>query len=181
MGTFSSRINDVLSARGWKGVDLVAASGLPQSTVQRYMSGYTAAIPSDKLVKIADALGVPTDYIMGNGPFAAWDDVLAHTETFIKEIARGQEDNMRCIWDIDAANPRTVKLLDLIAYIDFGIVSAKYENGEWKILKKVFSSDASAQGTPVTPNRQALYAKLDSMSEADIGRLLRLAEIVQGG
>jgi transcriptional regulator with XRE-family HTH domain len=49
--------------KGWTQIDLARAAGIPQPTICRLESGHIEQPKMLTLVKIAKALGVPTDYL----------------------------------------------------------------------------------------------------------------------
>ena len=58
MDEISERIRAILEEKNISYGELSAQTGIPKSTLQRYATGRTEKIPTDKLVKIAIALGV---------------------------------------------------------------------------------------------------------------------------
>jgi transcriptional regulator with XRE-family HTH domain len=178
MNTVASRIKDVLRVRGWGRAELARRSGIAESTIQRYMSGYTPTIPSDKLTCVADALGVPASFILGSGPFERWYDIKSNLPSFITALASGQEEVLRTIWDVDADNLADLNLVDLISCIDFYAAAVSYENGAWSVVRKDLTP---VSGTVLTAEKRELYALIDSLSDDEVSRLLQIARLVQGG
>src|SRR5690349_6397338 len=75
------RLDQVLTARGWKGPDLAAALGVHRSTVHGYLRG-TLAMSIDQLGRIADILGVAPGFLLPpspNDPLAPLDGLLLQT------------------------------------------------------------------------------------------------------
>ncbi len=58
MDEISERIRAILEEKNISYGELSTRTGIPKSTLQRYATGRTEKIPTDKLVKIAIALGV---------------------------------------------------------------------------------------------------------------------------
>ena len=58
MDEISERIRAILEEKNISYGELSTQTGIPKSTLQRYATGRTEKIPTDKLVKIAIALGV---------------------------------------------------------------------------------------------------------------------------
>lgn len=61
---FCERLNKALSIRNMKPVELAAKTGISESTISQYRSGY-AKPKEKKLAKIADALRVNPTWLMG--------------------------------------------------------------------------------------------------------------------
>lgn len=61
---FKNRLNRALSTRDVKPVQLAAQTGISESTISQYRSGY-AKPKADKLSRIADALDVNPAWLMG--------------------------------------------------------------------------------------------------------------------
>lgn len=59
------KIEELLNQRGWSRYKLAKESGLSQSTVVSLFSGRVKNPSTESLAKIADALGVSTDYLLG--------------------------------------------------------------------------------------------------------------------
>jgi len=66
--TMGKRIKDKRESREMTLADLGARVGVQASTVRKWETGYIKDIRSDKIQKIADALGVTPAYLMG------WDE-----------------------------------------------------------------------------------------------------------
>ena len=62
--TFSSRLDEALAIRQLKPVDLSKRTGISESTISQYRSGY-AKPKQDKLSLISDALNVSPAWLMG--------------------------------------------------------------------------------------------------------------------
>ena len=64
-GTIHERIGDLRTSRGWSQKKLSEISGIVTSQLSRIESGYIENISSDILIKLANAFGVSSDYILG--------------------------------------------------------------------------------------------------------------------
>ncbi len=62
------RLKECIEESGLTYEQLEKKTGISRSSLQRYANGVTAKIPIDAIQKIADALGVKAEYIIG------WDD-----------------------------------------------------------------------------------------------------------
>jgi transcriptional regulator with XRE-family HTH domain len=68
---FMTRLRQLMDERGLSVTRLVVATGISDKTIRRYREG--AHVPSSShLLKLADALGVSTDYLLGRSD---WDGV----------------------------------------------------------------------------------------------------------
>lgn len=63
MNSMSRRILELVEQKKISYRDLSEVTGIPKSALQRYATGSTPKIPFDRIVLIAQALGVTTDYI----------------------------------------------------------------------------------------------------------------------
>ena len=63
----SRRIAGVLEAKGWRKTDLIARSGLKQASVYEWLRGESEP-RGNALSKLAQALEVSTDYLLGSDP-----------------------------------------------------------------------------------------------------------------
>lgn len=61
------RITGILEAKGWRKTDLIRRSGLKQASVYEWVRG-EAEPRGEALSKIAQALEVSTDYLLGSDP-----------------------------------------------------------------------------------------------------------------
>ena len=61
------RITGILEAKGWRKTDLISRSGLKQASVYEWLRG-EAEPRGEALSKIAQALEVSTDYLLGSDP-----------------------------------------------------------------------------------------------------------------
>lgn len=68
-GTVRERIQDQLKERKVTQGELAAAIGISESALSRFLSGKTDKIGDDSIIKIADFLGVSTDFILGQTDF----------------------------------------------------------------------------------------------------------------
>ena len=68
-GTIRQRIQDQIKERKITQSDLAAAIGLADSSLSRFLSGKTDKIGDEYIIKIADFLGVSTDFILGQTDF----------------------------------------------------------------------------------------------------------------
>ncbi len=68
-GTVRERIQDQLKERKITQGELAAEIGISESALSRFLSARTDKIGDDYIIKIADFLGVSTDFILGQTDF----------------------------------------------------------------------------------------------------------------
>ena len=68
-GTVRERIQDQIKERKITQGELAAEIGISESAISRFLSGKTDKIGDDSIIKIADFLGVSTDFILGQTDF----------------------------------------------------------------------------------------------------------------
>ena len=68
-GTVRQRIQDQIKERKITQADLAAAIGMAESSLSRFLSKKTDKIGDEYIIKIADFLGVSTDFILGQTDF----------------------------------------------------------------------------------------------------------------
>lgn len=64
IGIFKDRLNEALEKRDVRPVDLAKRTDIPEATISQYRSGY-AKPKYERIVKIADALNVSLEWLMG--------------------------------------------------------------------------------------------------------------------
>lgn len=64
MAQFSERLRQLREARGWSQLDLAGECGLQSTAISHFETG-TRAPSFDNLKKLADALNVNSDYLLG--------------------------------------------------------------------------------------------------------------------
>lgn len=74
---FGKRLRQARMNSGYTQQALSDLVGLALRSYQCYETG-TRQPSLDMLVKLADALDVPTDYLLERGLFARWDEVMEH-------------------------------------------------------------------------------------------------------
>lgn len=62
--TFTERFNDAITMRGMKPADIARKTGIAEATISQYRSGYSKP-KKERLVKLANALGVDPSWLMG--------------------------------------------------------------------------------------------------------------------
>ena len=68
-GTIRERVQDQIKERKITQGELAAEIGISESALSRFLSGKTDKIGDDSIIKIADFLGVSTDFILGQTDF----------------------------------------------------------------------------------------------------------------
>ncbi|MCL2084390.1 MAG: helix-turn-helix domain-containing protein [Oscillospiraceae bacterium] len=65
MPEHSERLLKAINDAGYSYGELARLTGIPKSAIQRYATGVTEKIPSDRVALLAHAVGVPAAYLMG--------------------------------------------------------------------------------------------------------------------
>ena len=68
-GTVRHRIQELIKERKIPQAELATAIGISESALSRFLSGRTDKIGDEYIIKIADFLGVSTDFILGQTDF----------------------------------------------------------------------------------------------------------------
>ena len=68
-GTIRERVQDQIKERKITQGELAAEIGISESALSRFLSGKTDKIGDNSIIKIADFLGVSTDFILGQTDF----------------------------------------------------------------------------------------------------------------
>ena len=68
-GTVRHRIQELIKERKITQAELAAEIGMAESTLSRFLSEKTDKIGDEYIIKIADFLGVSTDFILGQTDF----------------------------------------------------------------------------------------------------------------
>lgn len=82
---FWERFSKVCFMRGEKPNSVASAVGISSATITKWKNGATPN--SDFVVKIAEYFNIPTDYLLGNGIFKHWDDLLRRKTEVIETIS----------------------------------------------------------------------------------------------
>ncbi len=89
-------ITDLRKTKGWSQADLANKTDISQVMVGKYERG--EAVPSIEVAKrIADALGVSLDYLVGEGLNSKFDK---NTLKRIEEIEQLEDDKKRTLFDV---------------------------------------------------------------------------------
>lgn len=67
-GALRDRMQDLLRARGIRQSELAKQSGIPESTLSRFLSGAHSKLSHENIAAIANVLGVSTDFLLGLSP-----------------------------------------------------------------------------------------------------------------
>jgi len=106
----SQRINKSISGSGLSYGELSKITGIPKSALQRYATGETEKVPSDRIELIAQATGVTAEYLMGwetEKPATIEDDGLSGQEKQLSELFKNlNEDNRDILLDLAASLKR---------------------------------------------------------------------------
>ena len=152
-GTVRERIHDQLKERKVTQGELAAAIGISESALSRFLSGKTDKIGDDSIIKIADFLGVSTDFILGQTDFPE------RRNYDIEELGLSYKAAMALYTrevDTDVVNrilenPRFPEITRMIAryFNDYMAESLAGQNAMWETLQQfVGTSDTSHLANP---------------------------------
>lgn len=65
---FVHRLVELRESRGWSQRELGRQSGIHWNTLSRWERGHVARVPAEDVAKVADALGVSIDDLLGRAP-----------------------------------------------------------------------------------------------------------------
>ena len=92
MSEVSDRLYKCIMEKGYSYGELAKMTGYPKSALQRYATGETEKIPLDRLVKLAEVLGVSSSYLMG------WEDESGNIPGLVVEpVEKWTEMDMRLL------------------------------------------------------------------------------------
>ena len=175
-GTVRERIQDQLKERKVTQGELAAAICISESALSRFLSGKTDKIGDDSIIRIADFLGVSTDFILGQTDFPE------RRNYDIEELGLSYKAAMALYTrevDTDVVNrilesPRFPEIARMIAryFNDSMAESLAGQNAMWETLQQfVSTSDTSHLANPqegVEATTQILGMLKTSPHEKDI-------------
>lgn len=82
---FWERFSTLCFMKGEKPNSVASAIGISSATITKWKNGATPN--SDFVTKIAEHFNIPTDYLLGNGIFKHWDDLLRRKAEIIEAIS----------------------------------------------------------------------------------------------
>lgn len=97
--SFSQKLAQAMKDKEMSTRRLSELTGIPKSAIQRYTSGETEKIPIDRMIRMADAMGIDPAYVMG------WaDDPAAEISAAIGSYSPAAK-KLRAIGDQLAPSP----------------------------------------------------------------------------
>ena len=90
MSELSERIRVLREKMKWTQDDLAKESGIPQATISRIESGNILSLKSKNAIKLAKALKVTTDFLMGSEERMSFSDKVL-TDPDAQYLFRGYE------------------------------------------------------------------------------------------
>ena len=178
MSNISYRLLTAWQDTGLTLAQLEERTGIPKSSIQRYTSATTKAIPAEKLIRLADALHVPTDFIMGTRAFTDWDSVSADRKGFLfaaKEVLGTDVFDVYAnrLYDLYPETPEKASVSDLTYFIYDNFDSVEATVGGWKLVKTLRAyKEAPGSTEGLSPDRQALIDLVLRASDEEV-RVLR--------
>lgn len=104
------RIEELMRAKGWTKYRLAKETGLPQSTITSLLSGRVKKPSAETTSKLAEALGVTTDYLLGNTDINLYDWIPSPAEEAeIKETPGSYEYEKEFLRKIDLSDDELLK------------------------------------------------------------------------
>ena len=100
MSDINERLHWSIVLSGYSYGDLAKITGIPKSAIQRYATGETEKIPLDRLEKLADALHVSAQHLMG------WEEeekepLVNEDEELTALLTRARDDpNIRMLFSV---------------------------------------------------------------------------------
>ena len=109
MSDINERLHWSIVFSGYSYGDLARITGIPKSAIQRYATGETEKIPLDRLEKLADAMHISAQYLMG------WDEekepLVNEDEELTELLTRARDDpHIRMLFSVTKdATPEDVE------------------------------------------------------------------------
>lgn len=128
---FFDRLNEVCAARRTSPSAAAIAIGRSKSNVTGWRNGQMPG--GDTIIKLADLLNVPADFLLERPPFDCWEAINQDRAGFLQ--ATGLEDtDLDLTWGIDLRKPEEAPLPDFLRFVAHDIASAsKGESGLWQV------------------------------------------------
>jgi transcriptional regulator with XRE-family HTH domain len=111
--SFLSRLLNVIQEKNISYVELERLSGVPKSAIQRYATGETKKIPTDRLFRIADALGVTPYDLMDFDTVVDGKYIAPAWEAWKKQKPQTDDDNLWTLREELRRDPGRRVLFDL--------------------------------------------------------------------
>lgn len=86
----ASRIEQAIKDAGFSYQELAEKTKLSKSSLQRYASGVTAKVPIDAVELIADACGVPSEYLLGWDAPEEWFEAKKMNDQIVQTVVHMQ-------------------------------------------------------------------------------------------
>lgn len=105
--------------------------GFNKGTVSAWKSGRTN--PSNEiLLKIAEFFNVPYAFLTQTPPFDHWSAILTDYPGFLSATGLSEEELSKA-WGV---NPHTLRVKELVAFINDYVREIHHKNGQWTIISK---------------------------------------------
>lgn len=99
---FAQRLQNIRQEKKLTMTELASLTNTTKNTIWNYENGVSKA-PQDMLIKLADVLGVSTDYLLGRSEHPYPSTQLSEKEIFILNEIKGYPD----LYDFLVKNPST--------------------------------------------------------------------------
>ncbi len=98
MSVLSERLKRAIKSSGLSQRDLEIKTGIPHSAIQRYASGSTDRVPIGRIEKMAGALGVTAEYLLGwDEEKPAGDSADGRTKEFVELFSQLTDDQQALV------------------------------------------------------------------------------------
>ena len=98
---FADRLRKTMEMRGMSQAQFAAASGQKEPTIHRYLKGKNKSPQIDILVKMAEALNVTTDFLLGVSDSPNSSSNLSQEESIlISAFSRADDRDVDLVWKV---------------------------------------------------------------------------------
>jgi len=178
MSNTAERILSALKDADFTFAQLESKTGISKSSLQRYASANTHAIPADKIVRVAEALRVPTDFLLCAPVFSCWEEVNLDRAGFLDCAKSVLGDELfrsfaNYLYDLYPEYPDRASISDFTYFIYDNFESVSKQDGMWRIIRKRSAyKEAPGSTEGLSPDRQALIDLVLHASDEEV-RVLR--------
>jgi transcriptional regulator with XRE-family HTH domain len=115
MGDLYTKIKSLCDGRDISVSRLCSDLGISRTVLSELNSGRTKALSAERIIAIAKYFGVPADFLLAIGPFAAWSTLSQNLKGFFYYIPISAEDMRK--FGIEKEHPEECSLETLIQFI----------------------------------------------------------------
>lgn len=157
--------------------DLAEKLNVTKSTVSSWENGNSSPKP-EQIRKIAEILGVPTDYLLEAGPFENFDLIIKHKDEVIREIARVmQKTSYGILYGLDI-----ITFIRLVGAYDIRVIEHPGEDGIGISSTSIPTYTGNPSGSPEYQADQSWLRLIHSLNEMQQRQLKGYADcLAQSG